>query len=85
MAPQKSECPAGAGQIAEQSADAPIVPSCGDEHKQLAGVKAAFAMAGHTVHELSGGGFLVARWGLAKECPSLFALKHFARQIGVST
>lgn len=64
-----------------QTADGPS-DDCG---KALAYLKAVFAMKGHAVHELSGGGFIVVatQWaGMCRECPDLHALRTFARQIG---
>lgn len=52
------------------------------QDKTLATLVAAFALQGHSVHELAEGGFLVTRWGMARACPSLDALQVFARQVG---
>jgi hypothetical protein len=88
MAPQKSECPVAAGQIAKGSTeDAAIVAPVTTEGKGLATLKAQLAIAGHAVHELAGGGFVViaTRWaGMCRECPDLRALAAFARQIGAA-
>lgn len=60
----------------------PTETPCTDEGKTLATLKAKFALAGHSVHTLADGGFLVCRWGV-RHVPDLHALAAFARQIGV--
>lgn len=83
-APQKSERPAGAGRIADKSIEnTPILTADGAEGKALATLKAAYAMAGHAVHELADGGYLVCKFNLAKHCPDVRALAAFAKQTGV--
>ena len=52
------------------------------DSKQLANLKAAFALAGFAVHETASGGFLVSRWNLSRECADMDALTAFARQVG---
>lgn len=81
-APAK-ENPAGAGLTKETAAL--ILAQDEDITKTGATWIAKFALAGHSVHELAGGGFLVVHpgWGMARECPNLSALIAFARQIGV--
>ena len=86
--PQKSESPVAAGQFAEEGAErnSILAPDASDR-KELATLRARLAMAGHAVHELASGGFLVVdtRWaGLCKECPDLRALATFARLVGAS-
>jgi hypothetical protein len=86
-ATQKSESPVGAGPIAanENGGSAPIVADDEATRKERARWFAKFALAGHSVHELAGCGFLVVHpgWGMARECPDFSALIAFARQIGV--
>ena len=90
MPARKSECPGGAGQVAEESRDTGSVSrraSFGNDRsiaqdKTLDTLTAAFALRGHAVHELADGSFLVAKWGMVRACPSLDALQAFARQIG---
>lgn len=60
-----------------------MTPQVPDERKTLSTLMAAFALAGYAVHELSCGGFVVARWNLTRHCPDVHALAAFARQIGV--
>lgn len=85
MTVQKSECPVAAGQIAEQSTNKVgiVAPELAEDNKARATLIAAYAFAGYSVHQLSDGGFLVARWNLSKHCPDLRALEGFARLIGV--
>lgn len=84
MAAPKSECPVGAGQVAEKSTDSlGIVAVPDDDRKPVARLKAAFALAGHAVHELADGGFLVCRFNFARHCPDVTALAAFAKLAGV--
>jgi hypothetical protein len=58
-----------------------------DGSKALATLTAQLAIAGHAVHGLDGGGYLVVatKWaGMCKQVPDLRALAAFARQIGAS-
>ena len=86
MAPQKSESPVAAGLIAKEGTEnTDIVAPAESDGKALATLKAQLAIAGHAVHELTGGGFVVVatRWaGLCRECPDVRSLAVFARQIG---
>lgn len=43
---------------------------------------AQFALAGHAVHSLTDGGYLVTKWGQSRHCPDLQALESFAKQTG---
>lgn len=54
------------------------------QEKLLVGMIAAFALRGHTVHELADGGFLICRWGLSKYCACLSELQAAGRQMGVT-
>lgn len=70
---------------AEEGTEAAILASSGEScnvSKRRANVIAALAIRGFAVHELSCGGFLVARWNLSRHCASLEALTQFARQVG---
>lgn len=81
--PHKANCPGGAGQSAERNADPQIVAGDVEQRKSLATIVARFALRGHSVHQLSEGGFLVCRHGLSKHCPDMPSLVHFARVTGV--
>ena len=52
------------------------------QRKALATMYAKAVQAGCTLHELSGGGFLLCRWGMAKELPCLRAVGDLLRRIG---
>jgi hypothetical protein len=45
---------------------------------------AELALAGHAVHELPGGAFMVTKYGLVKHCENFDELQVFARKLGVS-
>ena len=84
----KRETPLAGGvtQVPNQITDAAIVApldECGNAGKREATLMAQFALAGHAVHRLADGGFLVCRHGYVKHCPDLAALSGFARQSGV--
>lgn len=86
MAPQKSECPVAAGQVAEQSTERfgslPAADlSCNE--KTLATLTASFALAGFAVHRMDAG-FAVCRWNLSRHCPDLRTLAAFAKQVGAA-
>jgi hypothetical protein len=52
------------------------------EGKALATMQARAAQAGCVLHELSGGGFLLCRWGMTKELPCLRAVGDLLRRLG---
>jgi hypothetical protein len=91
-AAQKSESPAATGLLANETTieEAPRIAPTGSEcnghtdaqAKVYATIAARLALAGHQVFQLADGGYLVARWGMTRACPSLEALQSFARQIG---
>jgi hypothetical protein len=45
---------------------------------------AELALAGHAVHELPAGAFMVTKYGLVKHCENSDELQVFARKLGVS-
>jgi len=53
------------------------------DRKHFAKLAAHAAMAGCTLHELSGGGFLLCRWGLAKELHDMRAVAALLGRMGV--
>jgi hypothetical protein len=56
-----------------------------EEAEQVeARLKARIEKAGHSVHNLGSGGYVVCKWNLARHCPDLRALAAFAKQIGVA-
>jgi hypothetical protein len=67
---------------------APADAECNDhtdaQAKVYATIAARLAIAGHQVFQLADGGYLVARWGMTRACPSLEALQSFARMVGAA-
>lgn len=45
-------------------------------------VVAHLALAGHTVHRLAAGGWLVTKYGHVRECSDLESLEQFAKRVG---
>lgn len=80
--PQKAQSPGGAGQCANETADSVIVGQQPEIFKWEATLIAHFALAGHAVHRLPDGGYLVSRWGQSRHCTDLHALAGFAKQTG---
>lgn len=83
-APQKSESPVAAGQVANQNTHTAIVapPADGCNAKRIANLKAGLALRGFAVHDCTTGGYFVSRWNLTKFCPALADLESFAAQVG---
>ena len=52
------------------------------EQKRVATLKAQLALKGFAVHDVSTGGYFVARWNLTRFCPAIDDLERFARQVG---
>ena len=52
--------------------------------KAIATQIAELALAGHTVHKLQSGGYLVCKWNCSYHAKDFEALQAFARQLGVS-
>jgi hypothetical protein len=71
------------GVIGEQvSADDSDCANDGADRKALATMTARAALCGCTLHELSGGGYLLCRWGMSRELPCLRAVGDLLRRIG---
>lgn len=74
-APQKSECPSGDGQNAEQSTNTAIVASPEILGKQYATLRARCALAGVTLHQIENDYgktvYIVSRWALCRELSDL--------------
>ena len=79
----KAQSPGGAGQSANEKTDRAIVGQQPEIAKRETTLIAQFALAGHAVHRMAEGGFLVCRHGYVKHCPDLAALESFAKQTGV--
>ena len=54
------------------------------DQKRIATIKAQLALKGFAVHDVSTGGFFVAKWNLTKFCPALADLQAFAEQVGAA-
>ena len=52
--------------------------------KAIATQIAELALAGHTVHQLQCGDFLVCKWGYSHYAQDFEALQAFAQKLGVS-
>ena len=52
--------------------------------KAIATQIAELALAGHTVHKLQCGDFLVSKWGYSHYAQDFEALQAFAKKLGVS-
>lgn len=52
--------------------------------KRAATVTAQLALKGFAVHDVSTGGYFVAKWNLTKFCPALADLEAFASQVGAA-
>jgi hypothetical protein len=72
--------PAPQGQQISPSAD--IVADHADDRKAFATAAAQAARCGCTLHELASGGFLLSRWGMSRELPSLREVGDLLRRIG---
>lgn len=82
-AAQKSECPGGTGQNAEQHTNTVIISQPDGTDKRLTTIKAELARRAFAVHNLAEGGFVVCRWNMSCHCQDLAALVAFARRVGV--
>lgn len=81
---QKAQSPGGAGQSANETADAQILGQQPEISKHESTLIAHFVLAGHAVQCLPDGGYLVSRWGQSRHCSDLPALACFAKQTGVT-
>ncbi len=65
-------------------------PNCADvqepaqqaRQKRLASIRVHLALKSHSLHELTCGGLLIARWDRAAHCSDLGAVAAFLRRIG---
>jgi hypothetical protein len=79
----KSECPGGAGQNAEQITNDLNYPTGQRHSKAESNLRAVLALAGHAVHLLKDGGYLVCKYGYTYEAKDFSALNAFAVRLGV--
>lgn len=85
MQPHKSECPAATGQDAVNRTTNDLNFATGQRpSKAIATQIAELALAGHTVHKLQCGDFLVSKWGYIHHANDFEALQAFAKKLGVS-
>lgn len=68
---------------ATSEVDTVIVAPTTPDGKRLATLRAKAALHGIVIHQLADGGFLVCRWGMAKDVPDLDALSRFLHTMGV--
>jgi hypothetical protein len=71
----------GAGFNGEDKANTLDCAQTDAGRKPFAKLAAHAALAGCTLHELASGGFLLYRWGMAKELPDLRAVAALLAQI----
>lgn len=77
--------PRSRGAFAESqltSTNAEIVIDLDGDRKPFATMTAQAARCGCTLHELSSGGYLLSRWGMSRELPSLRDVGDMLRLIG---
>ena len=84
MARPQSETTAGGPAFAEQAhqVTGQIVGDDDAEDKRHAHLAAVAALAGCELHRLASGGWLLTRWGLARELADLAAVGALLRQMG---
>lgn len=66
-----------------QTSDISIVADLDAHRKQYATLRALLAFSGISLHELSGGGYLIASAFNTLHCPSLREVKSFCQRAGV--
>jgi hypothetical protein len=80
---QKSECPVAAGHYANQSTNDLDYPQSERQSKAESNLCAVLALAGHSLHPLRDGGYLVAKWGYTYHADDIADLHAFAVRLGV--
>lgn len=79
-----SECPGGTGHSAtNQNTNDLDFPTGQRQRKAVLTQIAELALAGHAVHELRSGDFLVCKYGLSYYAQDVEALQAFAKKLGV--
>lgn len=79
----KSECPVAAGHYANQSTNDLDYPQSERHSKAESTLCALLALAGHSVHPMRDGGYLVAKWGYTYHANDIADLQAFAVRLGV--
>jgi hypothetical protein len=64
-------------------ANTPIEKAPSPDGKAIATQLAELAIAGHVVHMLIDGDYLVCKYGMTRYCKNFAELQAFARQLGV--
>ena len=82
--PRKDDGPGvGSTEAAELSnVCTPIVSVQADERNAQSTLAALLALRGFSLHELAGGGFLVARWDRTLHCSDLAGVRAFYGRLG---
>lgn len=81
VTPEKDEATGQGGFKGQDSTD---TPDCGEELAQriaIARLAAHLALPGFSLHELTGGGFLISRWDRTAHCGDLRAVSAFLRRV----
>jgi hypothetical protein len=87
--PQNDEAPpvaSGKGFRVQESAGSEHCASPAAEDQatgRFSTLAAHAAIAGCGLHELAGGGYLLCKWGMARELPDLRAVSALMRQMGI--
>lgn len=80
------EMPTGDGNPTAGNTDTGTVSNAPVNDKTFAGLKGAFALAGHSLHRTAAEGgteaFWAERWGLVRYLPTIDKVRHFLEQIG---
>ena len=76
------ELGSGAGFSGQGTADTRDCAQADADRKYFTTLAARAAMTGCTLHELACGGFLLCRWGMAKELPDLRAVAAMLGRMG---
>lgn len=83
VTPQSDNARRQPGVIGEQgSANSGDCANEAENGKAFATMTARAALCGCSLHELSGGGYLLCRWGMSRELPCLRAVGDLLRRLG---
>ena len=85
MAPPENEegCePASSAPLSTNNTTQTDCAKGGSECKRRANIAAHLALRGFALHVTADGSYIIARWNLARELPSLDAVADFARKVG---
>ncbi len=85
VTPENDEAGSARNAPAPEKFDQQTEPHFADDaasRKALASMQARAALAGCTLHELAGGGYLLCRWNLSAFAPCLRCVGDLLRRIG---